>query len=80
MLCVVMWSLALSHMSAWRDLQQAGQAIRRKMNWKPVRVAGIDGAWVNGKGIMVAVDMVNYWNSLKLTKKKRQRWKPGCVS
>ena len=74
-LCVIMWSLGLSHrsvvlilsafgiglshMSAWRDLQQAGKAIRRKLKWKPVRVAGIDGAWGNGKGIMVAVDMGN---------------------
>ena len=71
-LCVIMWSLglshrsvslilsafglSLSHMSAWRDLQQAGCAIRQKLMWKPVRVAGIDGAWVNGKGNMVAVD------------------------
>ena len=73
--CVVMWSLGLSHrnvvlilsvfsldlshMSVWRDLQQAGQAIRRKLKWKPVRVAGIDGAWVNGKGIMIAINIRN---------------------
>jgi len=72
-LCVIMWSLGLSHrsvalilsvfgvqlshMSAWRDLQEAGGAIRRKLEWKSARVVGVDGAWVNGKGIMVAVDM-----------------------
>jgi transposase-like protein len=72
-LCVIMWSLGLSyrsvalilsafgvclsHMSGWRDVQEAGQRIRRKLNWKPARVVGVDGAWVNGKGIMVAVDL-----------------------
>ncbi len=72
-LCVIMWSLGLSHrsvalilsafgvqlshMSAWRDLQEAGKTIRRKLQWKSARIVGVDGAWVNGKGIMVAVDM-----------------------
>lgn len=72
-LCVIMWSLGLSyrsvalilaafgvclsHMSGWRDVQEAGQRIRRKLNWKPARVVGVDGAWVKGKGIMVAVDL-----------------------
>jgi len=72
-LCVIMWSLGLSHrsvalilsafgvqlshMSAWRDLQEAGQTIRRKLQWKSARIVGVDGAWVSGKGIMVAVDM-----------------------
>jgi len=74
-LCVIMWSLglshrsvalilsafglSLSHMSAWRDLQQAGGAIRQKLMWKPARVVGVDGAWMKGKGIMVAVDLGN---------------------
>jgi len=72
-LCVIMWSLGLSHrsvalilsafgvqlshMSAWRDLQEAGKTIRRKLQWKSARIVGVDGAWVSGKGIMVAVDM-----------------------
>lgn len=72
-LCVIMWSLGLSHrsavlilavfgvrlshMSGWRDVQEEGQRIRRRLKWKPARVVGVDGAWVNGKGIMVAVDL-----------------------
>jgi len=72
-LCVIMWSLglshrsvvlilsvfgiSLSHMSGWRDVQQEGKHIRHKLKWKTVRVAGVDGAWINGRGIMVAVDL-----------------------
>jgi hypothetical protein len=72
-LCVIMWSLGLSHrsvalilsvfgvglshMSGWRDVQEEGQQVRRRLKWKPARVVGVDGAWVNGKGIMVAVDL-----------------------
>ena len=72
-LCVIMWSLglshrsvvlilsvfglSLSHMSGWRDVQQAGERIGHKLKWKGARVVGVDGAWIAGKGIMVAVDM-----------------------
>ena len=72
-LCVIMWSLGLSHrsvalilsvfgvrlshMSGWRDVREAGQRIRRRLKWKPARIVGVDGAWVNGQGIMVAVDL-----------------------
>jgi len=72
-LCVIMWSLGvshrsvslilavfgvhLSHMSGWRDVQEAGQRIGRRLKWKPSRIVGVDGVWVNGKGIMVAVDL-----------------------
>ena len=72
-LCVIMWSLGLSHrgvalilsvfgvrlshMSGWRDVQEAGQRIRRRLKWKAARVVGVDGAWVAGKGILVAVDL-----------------------
>jgi len=72
-LCVIMWSLGLSyrsvviilavfgvnlsHMSGWRDVQEAGKQIRRRLKWKAARVVGVDGAWINGKGIMVAVDL-----------------------
>ena len=72
-LSVIMWSLGLSyrsmvmilavfgvnmsHMSGWRDVQDAGKVIRRRLKWKAARVVGVDGAWINGKGIMVAVDL-----------------------
>jgi transposase-like protein len=72
-LCVIMWSLGLSHrsvvlilsvfgvclshMSGWRGVQREGKQIRQKLKWKPARVVGVDGAWVAGKGIMVAVDL-----------------------
>lgn len=72
-LCVIMWSLglshrsvvlilsafgvSLSHMSGWRDLQAEGEQIRRRLKWKPARVVGVDGAWMKGTGIMVAVDL-----------------------
>jgi len=72
-LCVIMWSLglshrsvalilsafgvSLSHMSGWRDVQQEGKDIRQKLKWKSAHVVGVDGAWLHGKGIMVAVDM-----------------------
>jgi transposase-like protein len=74
-LCVIMWSLGLSyrsvamilavfgvnlsHMSGWWDVQEAGKQIRRRLKWKAARVVGVDGAWINGKGIMVAVDLGN---------------------
>jgi transposase-like protein len=72
-LCVIMWSLglshrstvlilsvfglSLSHMSGWRSVQREGKQIRQKLQWRSARVVGVDGAWVAGKGIMVAVDL-----------------------
>jgi transposase-like protein len=72
-LCVIMWLLGLnhrsvmlilsvfgvplSHMSGWRDVQAEGQRIHRKHKWKPARIVGVDGVWLAGKGIMVAVDL-----------------------
>ena len=72
-LAVVSWSLGLSHrgveavfaafgvslsrMSSWRDTQEQAEEINQSNEWKGTRVAGIDGAWVNGTGIMVAVDL-----------------------
>jgi hypothetical protein len=44
-------------MSGWRDVQAGAEGIRRRTQWKPARVVGVDGAWVNGQGVMVAVDL-----------------------
>lgn len=72
-LAVICWSFGLSHrgveailsafgvrlsrMTSWRDVQAGAETIRKGKQWKPSRVVGIDGAWVNGQGVMVAVDM-----------------------
>lgn len=47
----------LSRMSGWRDVQVGGEALRRRKAWQPTRVVGVDGAWLHGTGVMVAVDM-----------------------
>lgn len=51
--------LKLSHMTSWRNVQEEGAIIQRRLQWQPARIVGIDGAWLNGEGIMVAVDMGN---------------------
>ena len=51
------FGISLSRMSSWRDVQAGAEAIRKRKAWKSARVVGIDGAWVNGQGVMVAVDM-----------------------
>lgn len=94
-LCVIMWSLGLSHrsvvmilavfgvnlshMSGWRDVQEEGKRIRGKLKWKSARVVGVDGAWMKGKGIMVAVDMGDgsCCRLQRLMKKRKDTCKPG---
>ena len=49
----------MSHMSSWRDVQGEGEIIHRQAQWRPARIVGVDGAWLRGEGIMVAVDMGN---------------------
>jgi hypothetical protein len=48
-------------MSAWRDAQERAKQLLRKRIWKPVRVLGLDGAYVLGWGekraVLVAVDL-----------------------
>ena len=48
-------------MSIWRDVQQRGKELERERFWKPVRVVGVDGAYVRGWGetqpVLVVVDM-----------------------
>jgi len=56
-LILSVFGISLSHMSGWRDVQEEGKRIRHKLRWKATRIAGVDGAWINGRGIMVAVDL-----------------------
>ena len=53
--------VAISRMSAWRDTQERAHKLRKQHKWQPVRVLGVDGAWVRGwgeqRGVMVAVDL-----------------------
>jgi transposase-like protein len=52
---------SLSRMSAWRDVQEWAEALRKQHKWRPVRVLGLDGAYVRGWGeqqkVLVAVDL-----------------------
>lgn len=72
-LAVVCWSFGLSHrgveailsvfgvrlsrMTSWRDVQASAEQIRKEKSWQPARVVGVDGAWLRGSGVMVAVDL-----------------------
>lgn len=58
-LILTAFGLLLSHMSCWRDVQAEGDIIQRRIQWRPARIVGIDGGWLRGEGIMVAVDMGN---------------------
>jgi len=74
---IVLWTLGLSYrasslilsglnvlvsfMTIWRDVQGEAQKLKKRNHWKPVRVLGLDGAYVLGWGekqpVLVAVDM-----------------------
>lgn len=74
---VLLWSLGLSHrasslilsglnvfvsfMMIWRDVQEEAKKIKKRNPWKPVRMVGLDGAYVLGWGekqpVLVAVDL-----------------------
>jgi transposase-like protein len=53
--------ISLSRMSIWRDVQERAEGLEKEGYWKPVRVLGVDGAYVRGWGktqpVLVAVDM-----------------------
>ena len=55
------FGITLSRMSIWRDVQQRADEMEQERFWKPVRVAGVDGAYVRGWGktqpVLVVVDM-----------------------
>ena len=74
---ILLWSLGLSHrasslilsglnvlvsfMTIWRDVQEEAEQLRTHTHWKPVRLVGLDGAYVLGWGakqpVLVAVDL-----------------------
>lgn len=53
--------VSLGHMTVWRDAQEQEKKFRRQNERKPVRVLGLDGAYVLGWGekrpVLVAVDL-----------------------
>ena len=53
--------IALCPMTVWRDAQGQAEKHRQRNEWKPVRVLGVDGAYVLGWGekrpVLVAVDL-----------------------
>jgi transposase-like protein len=55
------FQVKIARMTAWRDAQEEAGNKRRQRMWKPVRVLGVDGAYVQGWGdkraVVVAVDL-----------------------
>ena len=51
----------VSHMLIWRDVQEEAKKIKKANHWKPVRLLGLDGAYVLGWGekqpVLVAVNL-----------------------
>ena len=57
------FGVKLGRMSIWRDVQERAKQLERERHWQPVRVLGLDGAYVRGWGqiqpVLVAVDLGN---------------------
>jgi transposase-like protein len=55
------FGVEVSRMTAWRDVQERAEQLRKQRKWKPVRVLGLDGAYVRGWGeqqkVLIAVDL-----------------------
>lgn len=55
------FGVGISRMTAWRDEQEWAKQLQRRGKSKPVRVLGLDGAYVRGWGdvqpVLVAVDL-----------------------
>jgi len=56
------FGVSLCHMSVWRDLQEQSGLLEKQRHWQPVRVLGLDGAYVQGwdkrkHALLVAVDL-----------------------
>ncbi len=53
--------VAISHMTIWRNVQEENVKRKKQKQWQPVRVLGLDGAYVQGWGekqsVLVAVDL-----------------------
>lgn len=54
-------NVLVSFMTIWRDVQEEAKQIKKRNHWKPVRIVGVDGAYVLGWGekqpVLVAVDL-----------------------
>jgi transposase-like protein len=55
------FGVGISRMTAWRDEQTWAEQLKRRQTGKPVRILGLDGAYVRGWGktrpVLVAVDL-----------------------
>jgi len=55
--------VSFSHMTSWRDVQTEAERTRKQNQGKPVRIVGLDAAYVLGWGakrsVLVAVDLGN---------------------
>jgi transposase-like protein len=55
------FGVSLGRMSAWRDVQERAEQLRKQRKWQEVWVLGLDGAYVRGWGaqhkVLVAVDL-----------------------
>jgi hypothetical protein len=58
---LAVFRVGISPMSAWRDAQELAEQHKRSRRWKPVRILGVDGAYVRGwvkvHPVIVAVDL-----------------------
>ena len=59
----VAFGVDISHMSVWRVAQEEALKLRSAIIWQPVRVLGLDGAYVRGRGetqtVLVTIDLGN---------------------
>jgi transposase-like protein len=57
------FGVQISRMTAWRDAQDLAEEVHQRRHWQPVRVLGLDSAYVRGWGekhpVLVAVDLGN---------------------
>jgi len=57
------FGIPICHMTIWRDVQEQSEKLRHRRKWQPVRVLGLDGAYVRGWGgthpVLVAIDIGN---------------------